>query len=150
MYNSAGQAGLVLDTSSGNFYDGVAHNFRNATGSTTSAAFDATGTYNASGSWTVFSDESLKSDIAPYSRGLSAIQALCPVSFKYASGPFASDETRYGLVAQDMQTVVPEMVSEVNFGGERFLGMQPGMLIWLLVNSCRELAARVEALEGGK
>jgi hypothetical protein len=73
---------------------------------------------------------------------------LRPVSFKYASGPFAGDEVRYGLIAQDVQTVVPEMVSEVDFDGERFLGVQPGMLTWVLLNGCRELAARIEALEG--
>jgi hypothetical protein len=112
------------------------------------AIFNATGTYNASGSWLVISDEAAKDDVAPYSRGLAAIRALRPVSFKYAAGPFAGDETRYGLIAQDMQTVVPEMVTEVDLDGERFLGMQPGVLIWALVNSCQELADRVEALEG--
>jgi cytoskeletal protein CcmA (bactofilin family) len=149
IFDGSGSPNIVLDSGGNNFYRAVSHSVMNRPATVSYAIFNAVGTYNASGSWLVISDEAAKTDVvAPYSRGLSAIQALRPVSFKYAAGPFAGDETRYGLIAQDMQTVVPEMVAEVDFDGERFLGLQPGMLIWVLVNSCQELAARVEALEG--
>jgi hypothetical protein len=149
IFDGSGSPNIVLDSGGNNFYRAVSHSVMNRPATVSYAIFNAVGTYNASGSWLVISDEAAKTDVvAPYSRGLSAIQALRPVSFKYAAGPFAGDETRYGLIAQDMQTVVPEMVAEVDLGGERFLGLQPGILVWLLVNSCQELAARVEALEG--
>jgi hypothetical protein len=148
IYDGSGAPNIVLDSGGNNFYRAVAHSIMNRPATISYAVFNSTGTYNASGSWIVISDEAAKTDVAPYSRGLSAIQELRPVSFKYAAGPFAGDETRYGLIAQDMQTVVPEMVTEVDLDGERFLGMQPGVLIWALVNSCQELADRVEALEG--
>lgn len=131
-----------------NYYDQNQHQFRSRGGGTVYCYFNAGGTYNVSGGWQQISDADHKSHVAPYTRGLDAVLALSPVQYRYSSGPFAGPDTRYGLIAQDMQTVVPEMVGEVTLGDEIFLTMQPVQLLWLLVNSVKELTARIEALEG--
>jgi cytoskeletal protein CcmA (bactofilin family) len=150
IYSPAAQ-NITLVASGTNYYDTFNHVFRSApSGGTTYAVFNAGGSYNQTGSWGVISDAALKTDIRDYNeRGLSEIKSLRPVSFRYSGGPFAGAETRYGLIAQEVARIVPEMVGEEVFGDDRVLTMQPGHLIWLLIRSCQELAARVEALEGG-
>ncbi len=142
----SGGQNITLYATGTNYYDNDEHQLRSRSHGAY-AVFNFSGSYNVTGSWGVISDEAAKRDVAPYTRGLSAIQALRPVQYKYTRGPFAGEEVRYGLIAQDIQTIVPEMVGDVDLDGERFLTMQPGHLVWLLVNSCKELAARVEALE---
>ena len=132
-----------------NYYDNNSHYFRNRGGFSTYAIFAPTGTYNvAGGAWQSISDGALKTDVLPYStRGLAEVLALRPVSFRYSAGPFAGDTVRYGLIAQEAQTHVPEMVDPVEIDGINTLAMQPSLLWLLLINSCKELAARVEVLE---
>jgi len=104
------------------------------------AKFDTTGTYNQSGSWIVMSDARLKHSVQRYDKGLQAVLALKPVRFKYRG----SADPRFGLMAQDVAPVVPEMVGEV----DGFMTLSPTHTNYLLINACKELAARVEALEG--
>ena len=141
-------AGLYKGSSTVNIYENVNHTFR-GNDLSSFAIFNAAGTYNWSGSWLTLLDAACKTDIQDYNtRGLSEVQALRPVSFRYSGGPFASEETRYGLIAQEVAKIVPEMVGEAEFGDGPVLTTQPSHLIWLLVRSCQELAARVEVLEG--
>jgi hypothetical protein len=130
-----------------NYYDNNSHYFRNRGGFSTYAIFAPTGTYNESGTWGTISDRTYKSDVHAYDRGLDALQSLSPVSFRYSGGPFRSERFHYGLIAQDIEAHIPEMVETVDIDGVSTLTMQPSHAIWLLINSCKELAARVEALE---
>src|SRR5580765_8446943 len=92
------------------------------------ARFDTTGTYNQSVSWIVMSDVRLKHDVQPYNKGLQAVLALHPVRFRY----LASDVPRYGLMAQDVAPVVPEMVGELDVDGETLQTLAPTHAVWLL------------------
>jgi len=131
-----------------NYYSNTEHNFRDLGGSISYAVFLSSGTYNVSGSWATFSDAALKTDVLPYTtRGLAAVLALRPVSFRYSGGPFAGPTVRYGLIAQEVEAHVPEMVEPVTIGGLDTLSIQPSHALLLLINSCKELAARVEVLE---
>lgn len=131
-----------------NYYSNTEHNFRDLGGSISYAVFLSSGTYNVSGSWATFSDAALKTDVLPYAaRGLAAVLALRPVSFRYSGGPFAGPTVRYGLIAQEVEAHVPEMVEPVTIGGLDTLSIQPSHALLLLINSAKELAARVEILE---
>jgi hypothetical protein len=109
---------------------------------------------NVSGTWSAISDKRLKEDIAPYERGLEALLRIEPVSFRYNGlGGLLQDEVHYGLIADDVAEVMPEIC------GERMMALEegsdevaiktvdPGRLIYALMNSIKELAARVAALE---
>jgi hypothetical protein len=114
------------------------------------ARIDPAGSYNVTGSWLTFSDRRVKEDIAPYEHGLEAILALAPVQFRYRAGtPFADAErtVRLGLIAQDVEPVLPELVGSTWFGGEALATISPGNLVYALINAAKELAARVAALE---
>ena len=111
---------------------------------------------NNTGTWIALSDASVKSDVRPYERGLSSLVALNPVAFKYTDkSPFAGpdDPVRYGLIAQEVEPHVPEAVGTYTHKPEGakisvdLATLDPGHLIYVLINSCKELAARVEALE---
>jgi cytoskeletal protein CcmA (bactofilin family) len=109
---------------------------------------DGVGTYNITGSWLTFSDRAAKEAITPYTAGLAEIEQLNPVSYVYTSAIEDTQVTRYGLVADDVAPIVPEMVgSGVTPGGQTMSTLANGHLTWLLVNACKELSARVQALE---
>jgi hypothetical protein len=111
------------------------------------ARFDTTGCYNVTGSWLFISDASAKRDVYPYTKGLEAVLKLNPVRFRYLD----ADTHRYGLVAQEVLGVVPEMVSR---GPDDLLAINPTHATWLLITAVKELAqensileARIAALE---
>jgi len=108
------------------------------------ARFDTTGCYNQSGSWLFISDARAKQpDVQPYDKGLQAVLALRPVQFRYLD----SDTRRYGLIAQEVEPVVPEMVSEALVRGDMRKAINPGHIHYLLLNAVRELAQENALLE---
>jgi hypothetical protein len=126
------------------------HQFWNNTFSTTFAYFDQSGCWNSTGTWGNFSDRQVKRDIEPYEAGLDAIAALRPVSYKYRDDvPFADDRTHYGLIAQELEEVLPELVEDFKLAGYGTIkATQPGQLLFVCINAIRELKERLEALEG--
>jgi hypothetical protein len=109
------------------------------------ARFDTTGTYNVTGSWGFISDATVKQDIEPYERGLDAIMRLEPVSYTYRVGApvYNGGVRQYGLVAQEVGNVIPEMVGEL----DGLKTLTPGHLHYISINAIKELAGRIEALE---
>lgn len=65
------------------------------------------------GTWATFSDKRVKSDIKPFTDGLSLLLKLKPVTFKYneKSGYSDMNKTFVGFIAQDVEKVAPYMVS---------------------------------------
>jgi hypothetical protein len=104
------------------------------------ARFDTTGCYNQSGAWLFISDARAKRDVHGYDKGLQAVLALNPVRFRYLD----SDTHRYGLVAQEVLGVVPEMVSKT---ADDMLAVNPTHANWLLINAVKELAQENAVLE---
>jgi hypothetical protein len=118
---------------------------------------------NTTGTWAAISDVRLKRDIAPYERGLAAITRLNPVSFHFNGLALPDDGTiHYGLVADEVAEIVPEIVGEIDIAPEDHepgkhgtvehvpmlvKTVDPGRLIYALINSVKELSARIEALE---
>jgi hypothetical protein len=106
------------------------------------------------GSWDVFSDLRLKEIKTPYEYGLTEISRLNPVRFQYQkSNPLSlpSDKEFVGLVAQDVQGIIPDAVKKDDNG---YLMLNNDPIIWAMLNAIKELKAeneqlrkRVEALE---
>jgi hypothetical protein len=96
----------------------------------------------AATSWTSASDERLKDIIEPISNAVSKIGSLRSVIGKFKTD---SEGTRRSfLIAQDVQSVLPEAVDASN--PDR-LGVAYTDVIPLLVAAIKELTARVQTLE---
>ena len=98
--------------------------------------------WSCSGSLTQTSDKRLKKDINPITDALSKVQAMNGVNFTYINDGEANRTT--GLIAQDVQAVLPEAVFE---GQDGYLALGYGNMVGLLVESIKELTSRVKELE---
>jgi hypothetical protein len=106
------------------------------------------------GTWGDNSDVRLKRNIADYPAGLSAIRQLRPVSFQFngLGDTIADGKTYYGLVAQDVLEVMPEMVGQRqperrDSIASSYYTLDATPLIYALVNGLKEVVQRLEALE---
>jgi hypothetical protein len=107
-----------------------------------------------SSSWDVYSDLRLKEIKAPYEYGLTEINKLDPVHYGYKESNalgLPSDGDFVGLVAQDVQEVIPDAVKRDDNG---YLTLNNDPIIWAMLNAIKELKAendqlkkRIEALE---
>ena len=99
-----------------------------------------------------FSDERLKTDINEItsSESLEKIIGLSPVNFKWTN-PREEwvDKTQIGLIAQSVESIVPEVVREDYRLGStgKYKIVQYENLIPLLIGAIKELKAKVDALE---
>jgi hypothetical protein len=127
------------------------------------------------GPWVDSSDIRIKTVIADYTTGLDAVANLHPVTFIYkgndtreppedvkAPAPYpnshhhqaALDQKQFhGLVAQEVETIFPEMVTKRDgyIDGKPVTDLRDldtGPLIFALINAVKELKARIETLEG--
>ena len=102
------------------------------------------GPYVAQGgtSWTSSSDERLKEDLLPIKDALNKTNALRAVTGKFKTDPV--EKRRAFLIAQDVQTVLPEAVDSTN---SESLGLDYSAIIPLLVAALKESKERIETLE---
>jgi len=105
------------------------------------------------GQWAALSDARLKEDIRPYTRGLAELRALRPVRYKYKKEYWAASDRHFtGLIAQEVQDVVPEMVHPYKFQaiGDKLmdvLAVDPSDLTYMLINAVKELDAENQRLK---
>jgi hypothetical protein len=162
--DAATGAGCVM-VSGGNqgwvsYYRNQTHEFDNYNGSVYLAIFNTAASYNPAGAWQAYSDRSIKDNIEPYTRGLEAILNLAPITYTYKAGTkFAMPEgeaepTRIGLIAQDVESHIPEIVGRatVKFNNEeRTIGtLTTTHIIFSLINAVKELNSEIEALKAGR
>ena len=138
-------------------------------GTTTRAAsnsFDFIGTYansvgqfRVNGAGTIYaqnttvqsiSDARLKENIVDSTDGLSVITALRPVRYDWKSGYGNDLKNQLGFIAQEIEQVFPDAVSEwqVNKEDETvYKTVGPAALIPVLVKAIQELKAEVDSLK---
>ena len=92
------------------------------------------------------SDERIKKNIRPFSRGLSDVIAINPILHGYTkeSGLDQSRDDYAGFSAQQVQPLIPEAIG-VNADGMLSFSDRPIMAA--LVNAVKELNALLAALE---
>lgn len=100
----------------------------------------ATAYLASNGVWTDASDRRLKDNIRPIHYGLDAVLALEPVAFEMGGQP------GIGLIAQDVEAIIPEVVVQPREGGN--YGLAYGNLVAVLVAAIHDLAHRLDRLEG--
>jgi hypothetical protein len=130
------------------------------------------------GAWAAISDERVKQNVTVYERGLSDVLLLEPKEYSYTEESGYDTSIRYvGLISQEVQPIIPEMVYVNTTIGKRneypepnypdgfpeemkvvmepkpssdipdLLCMDTSALPFMLVNAIKELAARVTTLE---
>jgi len=136
---------FCLNSGSFNWYQGTDGNTFNV--------YDGAGTLkgylSSGGTWTNTSDIAFKENIIDIKYGLEDALKLRPVS--YITKDYK--EEQIGFIAQDMEQVIPEVVS----GKEGSKGISYGSLVALCIKAIQDLNAKVEAqavriaeLEGAK
>lgn len=98
----------------------------------------ASGTFTASNNVTAYSDRRLKTDLEPIAGALARLGRLTGYTYTRTD----SGQRQTGLIAQEVQAVLPEAV-EVAAGGT--LAIAYGNLIGLVVEAIKELGAEVRA-----
>ena len=112
------------------------------TGGTLSGNLKVTGNITATGTVTGTSDARVKGNLVKIADSVSKIQKLTGYTFTRTD---LNDGLRYvGLIAQDVQAVVPEAVRECEDGT---LSVDYMGLVGLLVQSIKELDNRIKDLE---
>ena len=162
LFDNSGTVSILMGNGAGtgfNVYQQSGHLFNNRSG-TLLARFDGSGCAKpGGGTWADSSDIRVKRNVLNYTTGLDAIVQLRPVSFEFnGKGETPSDGKTYvGLIANEAKEIMPEMVgvSEVHFEkGDthltEILTLDATAMLYAIVNSVKELAARITALEGGK
>ncbi len=117
----------------------------NNDGSTYVATLNSNGTvYSNSGVLTNTnpSDENLKENIQSMVGGTAIVNQLSPVSFEWKSG-IGGTGTKYGFIAQEVQAVIPDIVSTDPSGT---IGIDTVSLIPFLVKSIKEQQETIEQL----
>jgi hypothetical protein len=110
-------------------------------------AVSGTAAKTGGGSWSNLSDRRLKDIQGEYSKGLNEIVALHPVLFTYKKNnplQLNSDDQQIGFVAQEVQTIFPEAVSENSSG---YLDFNMHSVNVALVNAVKELKAENDRLK---
>lgn len=98
------------------------------------------GAINCNGNITAYSDERLKSDILTIENALGLVGKLRGVSYTR----IADGKRNIGVIAQEVQKIVPEIVHESEDG---MLSVAYGNALALCINAINELKARIEELE---
>ena len=116
---------------------------------TSNQATDTTSNVNfasvtASGNVTAFSDATLKTDIHTINDALGIVGKLRGVTYKWLN----NGEADIGVIAQEVQEVVPEVVKETVDGLKT---VDYGRLVSVLINAVNELNEKLDKhIEGGK
>jgi hypothetical protein len=91
------------------------------------------------------SDERLKDDISPIKDPLSKVTSLDAIEFRWNSKQETHKGRDIGLVAQQVESIAPEIVSERMDG---YKGVKYEKVVPLLVGAIKEQQKIIESLEG--
>lgn len=144
-YGGTGKAAVIQ------FSDGTISTLTStASGSAGGAISWTSGPYVANGgtSWTSSSDERLKNITGEIENALDKVGQLRAAKFTWKSD--TNNKPHVGLIAQDVQAVLPEVVNSTAYimdDDTEYLGVNYDQVIPLLVASIKELKAEVDALK---
>lgn len=107
------------------------------------------------GLWAVFSDKRLKKEIKTYKKGIESLALLNTYSFQYNEdyeskvglNEQAHNKVYQGVIAQELVTIFPEMVSESKLGEEDYLQVDPSDFTYILINTLKKQEEEITLLE---
>lgn len=99
------------------------------------------GNFTATGNVTAFSDERLKENVETIEGALDKVSQMRGVMYD------KDGERGTGVIAQEMQQVMPEVV--IDSGRGDYLSVAYGNIVGVLIESIKELKAEIEELKNG-
>lgn len=108
------------------------------------------------GSWAATSDIRVKKDVADFTPGLSALEHVRPVRYKYngLGGTNDNGQEYVGVIAQELERVLPFMVSaerkklrESDRDTTDIKQVDPSAFTYVLINAVHELANQTRELK---
>ncbi len=133
---------IVLRDSLGSFSAGnVTFNTLSVSGSANTGNLTVAGAITASGNITAFSDECLKTNVKTVENALSKVLSMRGVTYDRID----TGEHQVGVIAQEMQQVIPEVVIPAVEHG--YLSVAYGNIVAVLIEAIKELSAEVESLK---
>lgn len=109
---------------------------------TSSTGVSVTGALVATGDVTAFSDAKLKTEISTINNALSVVSKLRGVRYKWLK----DNKPSIGLIAQEVEDVIPEIVHNNELEGENVKSLDYGKLVGVLIEAIKELKAEVDLL----
>jgi hypothetical protein len=106
---------------------------------------NVTGTH---GDYHVTSDERLKQDVVTITDALAKVNALRGVNFRWKDADKLGTDLKMGLIAQEVEAVVPEVVHTQD-NEQAIKSVEYPYLVGLLIEAVKELKAEVDALPKG-
>ena len=103
--------------------------------------------------WKVASDKRLKQDIVEFTDGLSVINQIKPVKYRYnGKAGLPQDKEYVGVVAQEIQEEAPYMIDTFIYqdssgNEEEYLDFDATALTYILVNAIKEQQQKITELE---
>jgi Chaperone of endosialidase len=108
-------------------------------GGSTALVIDTSSNLVATGNVSAYSDIAIKTHISTITGALALVQNLRGVRYTRKD----NGDRRIGVIAQEVQPFVPEVVIQ----GEEYLSVSYGDLVGLLIEAVKELSYRVKELE---
>lgn len=132
-----------LDTNDAVQFSAIGLNTAAGAAGTIRATSDITAFYNAS-------DQRLKTEITTIDDALEIVNSMRGVRFKYNDtarelNPDASQETQVGVIAQEVEQHLPEVIKDSPF--DNYKGVRYENITAVLIEAVKTLSARVEELE---
>jgi len=103
----------------------------------------ASGDLTVSGNLTAYSDRRVKDEISTISNALDKVLKTRGVSYRRVD----TGERNIGVIAQEIQEIVPEVVRPIGDENDPTLTVSYGSLAGLFIEAIKELEARVTAME---
>lgn len=124
------------------FYWGGDGTIKFASNGVDAGQITAGGNLTMVGDITAYSDMRLKTDLERIPNALDKVQELTGYTYTRVD----SGKRQTGIIAQDLQKVLPEAVMD----SEEYMSVAYGNLVGLLVEAIKELKAEIEELKGNK
>lgn len=149
-------SGFEIDVSATGAADSLVTAYGSFLFSSTGQAYKSGG-----GSWASLSDARIKEVKADYTHGLTEILQLNPVLYSYKNNhgdptsprpPTEDTAEHIGLIAQDVEIIMPEMVSQGNgwidgYPVTNLRTLDDSALKYAMINAIKALEARIATLE---
>ncbi len=143
--------GLIVGTDYGLYARGTTYAFDADGPVLLNGALTVTGAASkpGGGSWTAFSDSRVKKDITDFAPGLSELERVRPVRFKYngLGGTTDNGKEYVGVVAQELEKVLPFMVDSQpkklhpsDTDVSEIKEVDPSAFTYTLINAVQELS----------
>ena len=152
-YTSAGDRteGAIIkmykeNATSGHYGSGLKFQVRNTGNNlSTKLTLDPSGNLTAAGDVYAYSDARVKENVETINNALDKVMALRGVSYNRTDND--DKAKKVGVIAQEIQKVLPEVVTEQEDG---MLGVSYGNIVGVLIEAIKELKAEIDELKKQK